>query len=564
MKLSIQKKYSLGIMAIALIPLLIMPIVGYIYTTNVVKEKVINLSLQDTIRYAQTFDNVMDDIIVGSNGFAFDEKVQAYLGDRNFYLDNPLSVTKEIEKKIHQIQTTNWYTYDIETVVADNNGYIYNTNFLMPIKREDVLESPLFHKIIEGEEHFVWTNRWLEEENNLVVLRAIKDEYYNNLGVIGIIVKPKLKQHLVAVNSFDARTKQLFMLDDEGKLLFNDRLLPLDNTERIYNALKKDDHAILYINGIKSVITKAPIRLTDWYIYQIQDYDELTIDLTYYRNWNIIMNLIFVFVIILSSSFASRFVTKATVELSAVMSKVSKGDLKVRSHVTGSEEINELSQNFNEMIDQIEALIKQVEIETKQKQLKHLEALQAQINPHFLLNTLNGIKWLVVMKDFEKAENMLLALGTLLERTLGKNQSIVTLKEELQLLKYYAEIQKLRYGDTFDLTFDIDESLNTILVPSLILQPLVENCILHAFHDIDYDGEIKVSTYRKLDYVFIEIKDNGSGIDEALQSASKGIGLKNVDERLALYYDDTCHLFIESDDNGTTVTLRIREDLEAS
>ncbi|MCH4888604.1 sensor histidine kinase [Acidaminobacter sp. JC074] len=571
MKLSIQKKYSLAIILVALIPLIIVPIIGYAYTTNVIREKVINLSLQQVKRYGKAFDEVMDDIIVGSNSFSFDSEVQNYLANRDIYIKKPLEVSKNIESKIHSMQTTNWYTYDVETVIADSFGNIYNTNYYTPISKEVIGTSESFQKILDGSEHFIWQNDWTESESDhsLVLIRSIKDEFYNSIGLIGIMVKPSKNDRLVSLNVVDDNVNHIFILDDKGQMILNDRLNPVGSASGIYENMKNQDSAIIYVDDVKSVVTKTDIELTNWTIYQVQSYDAITYDLKSYRNLTIVMNGVFIIVVLVASFFMSKVITKAIVELSQVMSKVSEGDLKVRAAVTGSEEIEALSDNFNGMVERIETLIKKVEVETKAKEEKHFEALQAQINPHFLLNTLNGIKWLVVMKDNQKAESMLMALGTLLERTLGKNKSIITLEDELQTLRYYGDIQSYRYGESFELIFDVDKSLNHVLVPALILQPLVENSILHGFTGMDKKGIITIKAYSDKDYVYLQVIDNGLGMDpemlelykKNIQNATR-IGIRSVDERISLYYDETCHLIIDSSHTGTQITLRIRDYLE--
>lgn len=565
MRLSIQKKYRYGIIMIALIPLLIMPMLSYWHSVDVISKKVINLSLQETKRYAHEFENLMDNIITGTNSFTFDEEIQFYIEQGIDAAETPLDVTKQIEKKIHYIQTTNWYVYDVETIVGDRSKNLYSVNSYDLSVRQAILNSKGYEEVAKGDEHFVWSNRLsgaYEKNENLVLFRSIKDSFYNKIGVIGVIVKPQTNQRVVSIDTIDNATDHLFILDTHGQMVFNDRLNPTQKSDYIFNQMQGKETAMIDLNGHKSIVTKSSIKLTGWTLYHVQNWDVVAWDLQYYRNWNIVINLVIFMMIIMASEVASRFITKAIVELSATMSKVAKGDLKARANIVGSEETTELSNDFNMMIDRIEALIAQVEKESAAKQMKHFEALQAQISPHFLLNTLNGIKWLIVMEDKEKAEGMILALGNLLERTLGKDRSIISLQEEIECLKNYCDIQTYRYGETFKVTFEVDETLNYVQVPALLLQPVVENCILHAFNETSEQGSIRVRTYRCEQHICLEVEDNGAGFKEKSLSTSNGIGMKNVEGRLGLYYDETCKVEIQTGPMGTLVQLKIKDSLE--
>jgi two-component system, sensor histidine kinase YesM len=310
---------------------------------------------------------------------------------------------------------------------------------------------------------------------------------------------------------------------------------------------------------------------TNWKIIQIISNKQIYKETNDFLAKTMLINTILFLATLLLGYYIANTFTKPIRQLSALMEESPNSDFKQKSGITGSYEVNKLSESYNYMIDKINVLIGDIQFEANEKQKKNLEALQAQINPHFLLNTLNGIKWLCVIEEAKTAEKMLLSLGQLLENMYFKNEEIVTLEKEIELLKSYCEIQKMRYGKRFDVAYYIDDKYLDVEVPVLLLQPIVENCILHAVSELDVLGKIDITVYEEPEYIFISIADNGIGmtkeqIDRLLQGKVKdkysGIGIKNVKDRIQLYYNGACDLTVESQLNkGTEVILKIKNKI---
>ncbi len=219
------------------------------------------------------------------------------------------------------------------------------------------------------------------------------------------------------------------------------------------------------------------------------------------------------------------------------------------------------------MVKEIDRLIKQLEEEHKMRERMYFETLQMQINPHFLFNALNAIKWMAIMKGQNEIGTTIAALGKLLETTLSKNGEIISLSEEIQCIDSYVLLQKMRYGDKFDIRYSIDETILSYKVPRLILQPLVENAIIHGFEDMELRGVITINGYKQSNVLFIEVIDNGRGmspekIDQILKGLYKSnkfnnnIGLKNINDRIKLYFGPDYGLAIRSEEGkGTLVRI---------
>ncbi|WP_320930737.1 sensor histidine kinase [Hungatella sp.] len=263
-------------------------------------------------------------------------------------------------------------------------------------------------------------------------------------------------------------------------------------------------------------------------------------------------------------------ITSPLTNLAESMRIVENGDFeKAKSillPVETHDEVGLLSEEFHIMLDKIVVLIR----ENYEKQITLIDtrykALQAQINPHFLYNTLNSIGWMIKAGRNEEAQKMLTALGSQL-RAAFKEEQLATVAEEMELLEHYIYIQKIRYDERVDFILEAEEEVLFIKVPRLSFQPLVENAINYG---VEYSPEkctVRVHAYRCGDRVRIEVSDNGAGMEPerlrkvrnfTMQPRQNGIGLKNINQRLELIYKDQYQLLIESQEGvGTTIIIEI-------
>lgn len=231
----------------------------------------------------------------------------------------------------------------------------------------------------------------------------------------------------------------------------------------------------------------------------------------------------------------------------------------------GEDEIGNLTRQFYEMVTQIEVLEEQRIRNEKQKRKLEIEALQAQINPHFLYNTINAVKMLLRMGRGEEATAALTALVDILKNTLSNSDSYVTLGQEVKLLQSYIFIQHLRY-DAFEFHMDIPEELNECRILKFMIQPFIENSFLHGFEEITRETMITVCVREQEGHLEICISDNGSGMEEAaiqqIRNSRKkerginGIGIGNVIERIQRNYGKDYYVDIRSRrGTGTHITL---------
>lgn len=278
--------------------------------------------------------------------------------------------------------------------------------------------------------------------------------------------------------------------------------------------------------------------------------------------------LIAMFVMALMSVIAmiilTSFVTKRIRRLRSGMKEVEQGNLEAEITSDSQDEIGDLVNGFDSMLLQLNTLIKEVyEGRIKEKEYE-MKALQAQINPHFLYNTLSLINWKAIEAEADDISKITLALSTFYRTSLNKGKNVMSLSDELRNMRSYLDIQLMMHDYDFDVEFDVDESIGQYQSLNLMLQPLIENAIAHGI-DVKTDGRGKLTITGKEegDLIVLTVADNGVGMNDEqaariLTEESKGYGVRNVNERIKLYYGEQYSLQIESKvGQGTKVSIRI-------
>lgn len=244
--------------------------------------------------------------------------------------------------------------------------------------------------------------------------------------------------------------------------------------------------------------------------------------------------------------------------------KLSAGNLNVRIQDAHSDELSDLSGSMNHMADTIESLIRQQKEQEKKKRELELQMLQYQLNPHFLFNTLNSLRFVAAMHKDQIVSDGIQALSSLLQNTLTNKNEYITIREELENLENYFSILRIRYAGSFEYSFHTeDEELLSCLLPKLILQPLAENSVMHGSSDDGSVMEILITCWKENGCVIIELMDNGKGFEvtpAALEPHKdrKKIGVSNVNDRIQLNFGREYGLKIDSHPGkGTTCTLTL-------
>ena len=273
--------------------------------------------------------------------------------------------------------------------------------------------------------------------------------------------------------------------------------------------------------------------------------------------------------VIAISSIISREITKPIRQLKDSMSMVEEGRFdKANVPVTASNEVGSLSKSFNVMTERIHTLMEQNVYEQKQKRKNELKALQAQINPHFLYNTLDSIIWMSEAGRNDEVVLMTSALARLLRQSISNDKEQITVAEEIEYVRSYLTIQKMRYKDKLEYSIDVSPEINHVMIIKFALQPIVENAIYHGLKYKETKGNLSIRGYVRGNKAYITIADDGVGMEEAAlehifdetrkEHKSNGVGVPNVQKRLKLYYGQEYGIsYISRKGVGTVATVTV-------
>ena len=280
---------------------------------------------------------------------------------------------------------------------------------------------------------------------------------------------------------------------------------------------------------------------------------------------------------IVCSGIASRRLSAPIIEIEEAMSAAAQGDLSVHVTPKGEDELASLAAEFNEMVVQINNLMNSNYQSQRRMRKLELKALQEQINPHFLYNSLDSIKWLLRLNRTEDAITMLKNLSMLYRISLSHGRDFIPIRDEIRHVRAYLELQRQEYKSKFTYEIHADEQTFDYLSPKIILQPLVENSLTHGVGGAASEIHVEVIVRQEKDQIAMIVRDDGAGMSvEALKAlrnrladmtedksmipsiGSGGYGLKNVSDRIRLYFGQDCGLYIESEEGkGTAVTILI-------
>lgn len=420
----------------------------------------------------------------------------------------------------------------------------------------------------EGQHLWYYTDN---PQGKIYSVRAIRNTADISLDHMGIlIINYNLPKMVHSNTSLTGKETVYFLLSsDSCDTIYSTLSTPPFTTDQTLTLQTIDNYTVEQIGGSPYFIHTRPVDSLNWYITTFFPLKEL-----YRYNWRIIGILfcIFFLIILIQAYIAgkiARTITSPVEELVKNMDRVDNNDLTTdylsqNDAYYRSEEIGLLYRNFDHMMHQIRVLIK----ENYEKQLILKEAqyqtLQAQINPHFLYNTLDSIDWLAKLNDQEEISRMIEALALLLRNTISTGAHLIPVEKELEILNGYLYLQKNRYEERLLYEIQIDEQAYNCLVPSLTLQILVENAIKHGPDSLVGACIIHISaTAIDTDHIQFEVSDNGNGIPpetvEAIlngtyEAQGSGIGLKNLINRFRIDFGDDYTFQVESSsEEGTTI-----------
>lgn len=394
----------------------------------------------------------------------------------------------------------------------------------------------------------------------------------NREGVVFIDLNYSAISELCDQNSIGSKG-YVFLLDQDGNVVYHPQQQQLYNelqTENIDLVMNTDKETLMDGSGDNArIYTISRSEKTGWTVVGCTNVAELLKDSKKARSIYVLVAAILVVVALVLSNFIARNITRPLQQLRDSMARVQEGDFGAAEvEVTSRNEVGSLTRSFNVMTSRIQELMKQNIYEQQQKRKSELKALQSQINPHFLYNTLDSIIWMAEGKKNEEVVVMTASLARLLRQSISNEEEQVPIGQEVEYARSYLTIQKMRYKDKLEFQIQVDAQIMRVPIIKLVLQPLIENAIYHGLKYKEGKGLLIVRGYREGENAVLQINDNGAGMDEQTLShifekhkvnyRSNGVGVYNVQKRLQLYYGmDYGITYSSKQGEGTTASIVI-------
>ena len=391
-------------------------------------------------------------------------------------------------------------------------------------------------------------------------------------GVVFIDLNYSAISELCTQNSVGTKG-YVFILDQDGNIVYHPQ------QQQLYNELQTENISLI-MNAKTDVVTAGKgddekiyalshSETTGWTIVGCMNMSEHLKNSRKARSIYVLVALGLIAVALVISSEIARNITFPIQKLRDSMKRVQKGDFSAAEiEVYSDNEIGSLTRSFNVMTHKIQDLMAQNIQEQEQKRKIELKALQSQINPHFLYNTLDSIIWMAEGKKNEEVVLMTASLARLLRQSISIENELVTIGQEIEYVRSYLTIQKMRYKDKLEFEINVDSRITHAQIIRLVLQPIVENAIYHGLKYKESKGMLKVHGYELGERIIIDITDDGVGMDEEtlkhiydkhkVNYHSNGVGVYNVQQRLVLYYGKEYGIIYHSEKGkGTTATVVI-------
>ena len=528
---------------------------GLYYTSvaQIIDEQIINTSKQVVSNYELYFDSAIE----------VSNSIQTKIDNRDVLSEKTAirSYFDDVKSIKGEILSIALYDENGDLIVADstfdtvNNDKVYESNSFQNAINEPMIN--IFSGVgFENDRYAFTLSRYMSfnrSENHGVALiefdftKIVRLIYQSDLGENGHIA--------IFDRDYNVVYSSLPELIDED--LIETKKLVLGSTGVTINHQSFN----LYISTITNTGWKVSVFTNNSQIYSVLYNFIIIVIITI-----LLLSILYIFIVYV----IVKQVTYPLYRLQAEMNKVKDLNYDVnRSKLKkGSKEIIQLDATFNEMMRRIRYLADKLLQEQENQRKSELKALQNQINPHFLYNTLDSIIYMIDKGENQKAEEMIVALSKFFRISISRGKAIIPLKDEVEHVRNYLLIQKIRFGDQFTYSINVDPSLYQYSCIKLILQPLVENAIEHGLNDNESGGQIEIIGTQNESYIILKIKDNGYGISEDKleqiyksfhdDSIHQGVGLKNVYQRIKIYYGEEADIKIDSlFDEGTIISIYI-------
>lgn len=569
--MKLRRKILFAIILLVFIPVIVMGIVTYVNFSNAMEKKSNNfywISLQETDRKLKF---ALSEITSTTNSAITQPPIQQALKQQNFVL------TYDSKQLINNLLILQPMITSFSIYGKDRLIYQYNA----PMSFAEMQRQVWFGAMKSAEGRPVWSG---PGENGsasagkpvLVQARVIKDFYsLEDIGYLVVYVKPDLLDQIFW-EAATLREGDILLVNNQGNIVFNKSGEHIgERTDFPFlqeNYSQEQDYYIDNYQGERSLITFLPSHNSDWYLAAITPMNLISSESASIRNIAVILGIVSLLSAFLFDHYFIRRLVRSINSAVNGMKRVKQGIfMPIAVPLRANDESDSLIDGFNRMSSQINELIEQVQAEQGSKKEAEMKALMAQINPHFIYNSLESINSMAVLAGNKDISKMVISLGRLLRISISQNQELIPLQMEFEHVRHYLDIQKFRFGEKFSYELELPESLKYTMTQKLIVQPIVENALYHAIEQMEEHGTIMVKAQENGKDVIIIVKDNGPGFDLAVlmsqwnkeranpkKYSDSGVGLKNVHERLNIRFGNPYGILVCSSPGfGSTICIRI-------
>lgn len=563
---------------------------GYLYmkeyrdTVQSMTELYENLSLQSD----QNINHLQDDLIDLSTYLCVNSDVRYILNAKKENLGSKLPLLWEKSAPMGFIEDMVSIKNGIKTMILyTENGirpfYLSRDTSVHNTIIEEVHDTVIYKKALEAKGDYVWTRE--DREDTELFIKNKSDKIIVSRVIFDWSKKKRLGYLAIGVNTdiYVSICKKALKKENEGIAVCN------RSGEELARAGLIDESILKYIQSTDFLQLNPEqkqnyFEYNDYFVFchQTEENGNFICYMVPKQNWlskiqNVkIMPTAFLIILFIGlgplSIFASTIVSKPLQKLYRSMMKFRSGDFEQQIEVVGHDEIGQVTDCFNQMVKDIKDLIERNYIMVIKDRESELDALQAQINPHFLYNAMDSLYWQALNAGSDKLAEDIFSLSQLFRLVLNKGRGIIPVSQEKELIFHYLQIQKMRFEKKLNYTIEMEEEILSYRIPKLILQPFVENAIVHGLECIDRMGMIEIKGNLEGDNIVFQVIDNGAGMSreqldqlfeeqETKEYSSQRIGryaIKNVRERLDLKYHGEFKLEIQSEvGKGTTISIVI-------
>ncbi len=420
--------------------------------------------------------------------------------------------------------------------------------------------------------------RWLGRGNSLyqggeavTLVKAIPMKEKDGMrGIVVIEINPEIFRSLLLSNQSLPISQYTFIVDKKGQILCTNRTVQPKWLEKIETTFQNGERSFILEWDQETYDVFGQYNgLTGWKTYSVVAVQDIFPQAAQLRGTIAMIVMLAVFAGLVAVTVLSCSITAPIRELSNAMKQVEQENFDIEIQSRRKDEIGHLITSFHYMVGKIRQLICEVYQKKIEQKNAEIRALQAQINPHFLYNTLDSINWMLIERDEQDISDVVISLGEILRYAVGGQNHLVPLGSEARYIESYLFIQKNRLEDRLNYQWELAEDTLDVLVPRLIMQPIVENAVIHGIEPLKKGGVILMKAWIEKEMLLIRVTDNGRGMNqeelEALREKISGtdeienIGMRNIQRRMELTYGQEQAMEIESvQGEGTTITLRMK------